>query len=180
MKQLMAQLKIRMDQSAADKDGLVRLLKTFYSGSRKIDGEPIFDAAVKFLGTNLNTTEDFSSLADFVYAFPDVYRKEDIEKLRQKFTAYCDEYDSSWHDSPDDLRYAADDLERIGSRLEVDVDAVCTRLNEDATEWEIKNEEEDREFDYEPDEYFPERQSTPEPIESMFEALLADLEERSI
>lgn len=177
VRQLMDRLKTELNQCTGDKDDTVRLLKKLYPDANAIANAPVIVAAANYLAKDLDTLHDFSSLRRFVEAFPKAYTDENLDELRRRFSEYCEDYDSSWYISFEELRTDADDLERIGRQLEVDVDKVCAKLIKQAEQLESEMIEED--YDEEPDDDWRERDTESDNIESMFEGLLAEIEDRS-
>ncbi len=93
---------------------------------------------------------------------------------------FCGNYDESWADSPDDYRYIADSVGKVGEVLEVDVSKFCNGLESRASEWEeeLRSSQEDREEDDGDDEERWSRSDmTPDDSSVMFEELLDELNE---
>lgn len=173
---LLGHLQNRILEDHGDKDDLVRLLKVLESKPSRTTIRPIFDAAIGYLTRNLEVTEDFSSLGKFIESFPDAIVGAELDGIRAAFGKFRDSYDDSWVDKPDDLRGVADDFERIGTQLKVDVAAFCEGLNQAANEMERElrhRESEPEEADY---EWRADYQSA-DSIESMFDGLLQEIHE---
>lgn len=176
--QLMDQLEAQMKQCLGDRDDAVRLLKVLHSRSKAIVAQPVFSVASSFLTTDLESMEDFSCAGKFIESFPTVIREDELEKIRETFSEFCDDYDEAWVDDPEDLHSTANDLERIGKQLDVDVDEICAKLNKKATRLESEIAEENYSED-DPNEDWRERYQPTESIDSMFEGLLAEIDDRN-
>jgi len=179
LNKLMAELQRRMENGNAHRGDLVRLLKAINSHpGMKLD-QAALSAASELLRHGLEDINEFDSFCDFRDSFPEMVQSDEMDRIRVAFEEFCEAYDASWVDDPDDLRSIADDLERIGGKLEADVRAVCTRLYRGADEWESEKKEDDHEGE-EPDEDWRGGYGAPESTDSMFDSLLEELNERSL
>jgi len=135
--QLLSALRTRIEAGSADKEDLVRLLRALDSQQKNSDGNSsIFAAAANYLTRGLEEFDDFSSLGKFVKNFPSAVAATDLDGIRVAFAGFCDAYDDSWADDPEDLRGVAEDFERVGSQLKVDVHTFCENLIRQADQWE--------------------------------------------
>jgi hypothetical protein len=122
--------------------------------------------------------DDFEVLGKFVVAFPEIVRSEELEKAREHFSNFCNNYGEPWVDSPDDLRYISDCISNVGSMLDVDVSELCGNLESRASQWEddLPVSEEDR-GDDDDDERWGHSEPTSDDTSAMFEGLLDELNE---
>ena len=174
--QLLGHLQKQILEDSADKDDLVVLLQAIKSQRSQGPIRPIFDAAVNYLTKNLAGTEDFGSLGKFIECFPDAITGAELSRVRALFEEFYKSYDDSWVDSPDDLRGVADDFERIGSQLKVDVAKFCEGLNQAAEAMEREHKIGEHEPD-EPDYDWSSGHQSSDDIESMFDSLLQEVNE---
>jgi hypothetical protein len=174
--QLLGHLQKQILEDSADKDDLVLLLQAIKSQQRQTAVRPIFDAAINYLTKNLEGTEDFSSLGKFIECFPDAITGGELNRIRAVFEEFYKSYDDSWVESPDDLRSVAEDFERIGSQLKVDVAKFCEGLNQAAEEMEREQRIGEREPD-EPNYDWRSDYHSFDDIESMFDSLLHEVDE---
>lgn len=178
-RQLVDQLKSQLRSNEGSKQLLTSLLKkiaSFEKDTAKLND--LFDAAKMYVLNVSDTSDldDFEALGRFVVAFPEKVQSQELAAARRTFLKFSEDYDESWADSPDDLRYVADILGNIGGMLDVDVTDRCGKLETYARQWEdeLPVAEEDR-GDLDDEERW--ERSTSDDTSAMFEDLLQELNE---
>lgn len=177
MHHLLSTLRTRIELGSDDKDGLVRLLQALDSPASKSDAtSAIVAAAANYLTKDLEDLDDFSSVGKFVESFPSAIVAAELDRIRRVFAGLCETYDDSWANDPEDLRGVAEDFDRVGSQLKVDVDTVYGNLIRRAEDWESDRRESPDEPEDSDDEWRG-HQIPSENIDLMFESLLREIDE---
>jgi hypothetical protein len=171
--ELLKETERRVTRGRADKRALVRLLdRVGKSKSKGKRGRTILDVSARFLSTRLDDLEDYDTLKDFLKKFPGVFDDEQLTTLRSEFKEFCDSYDPTWSDS-NDLRSYADDMEDIGSFLDVEVEKYVVEFRNRAELWDAEAGPEREEDDVDPD--WRSASSHTESFDEMFDRLRDEL-----
>ncbi len=161
---------------AAHKQSLVSLLSTL--DRRTKVSKSIFGAAKQFLTGDLEDFDDFNNIATFVEKFPGAIDPDDLGKIRLEFEEFSREYADVWERDPDILRSIAEDITRVGDKLEVDVSDWADPLFQKADEITSERESDEPEPDNEDRSWLEESKALKD-VDQMFEGLLREICERS-
>jgi hypothetical protein len=179
--ELLDQLRSQLLSKQGSKGHLVFLLKKVGALEKeKSSLGRLLEAAKTYLLSVVDDSDldDFEALGKFVVDFPEIVQSEELEQAREHFSNFCNNYDESWADSPDDLRSISDSISNVGSMLDVEVSELCSNLESKASQWEddLPVSEEDR-GDDDDDERWERSEPMSDDTSAMFEELLDDLNE---
>jgi hypothetical protein len=170
---LLKELSERIKKKQANRNDLVHLLKSITPKYR--NAKSIFASATSYIIVKRDKFGDFGSIASFVENHPKLIGPRELSRIRKEFVPVCEEYAESTDNNPTALREAAEEIESIASKLGADVEYLCDRLRERASE-----------LDYEPShDKIVERENRSKPnspdsedTDAMFENLLREIDER--
>jgi hypothetical protein len=179
--ELLNQFRSELLSKHGNKEHLVSLLKKVDALEKERSSlSSLFEAAKSYLlsvGDDSNL-DDFEALCKFVLAFPDIVKSEELEQARGHFSNFCDNFDDSWADSPDDLRSIASNISDVGSILDVEVSELCGNLESHASEWEDELPiSEELRADDDDEERWGRQEPSSDDTSAMFEGLLDELNE---
>jgi hypothetical protein len=179
--ELLDRLRVLLLSKRGSKRDLVLLLRRLSkSGEGESVPKGLLQAAKSYLLdlTAEDDLDDFEVLSDFIAAFRGSVNTEELDVARRNFEDFCQGYDDSWADSPDDLRHDSDRVSIVSSILDADVGDLSSDLEKRASEWEesLPQPEEDRD-DYDDDEGWDRPTSPADEAREMFEELLDEYRE---
>ena len=164
----------RIGAGEVHKAGLVALLPTL--DQRTKVSKSILASAKMFLAATLDEFDDFKDVAKFVENFPDAFEEDELEKIKEEFEHFSQEYSDVWDRDPNVLRGIAEEITDVGGKLGVDVSDWADPLLRKAEE--IEQEYGDPETE-EPDNKWLEESSALRDVDAMFEGLLREIRERT-
>ena len=179
LEQLLVALRRRVETRQGHKRDLVRLVrKLIPADSNRGPQDEVLVAAKMYLVHTLQEFDDFKNVGQFVESYPHMFSPDELTRIREIFTRFCEDYDPTWEDDPEWIESFADEVERVGLQLDVEVGSFCQALLESAGELRANREERDYEPN-DPDEDWADRGSaTAENTDEMFENLLQEIDEK--
>ena len=174
--QLLRTLQNRLKEGQGDRESLVRLLRKLRAQfSESEETQSLLVAARDFLTTGLENITDFSCLAMFMSDDPATMSPLDLDRIRREFRGFCETCDL-WDSDPDWLRQQADEIETVGSALDVEVHSLCSDLRDRADE--LENEQKRSEYEPDDSDSWSSLERSTEDIDTMFAGLLHEIDER--
>ena len=157
----------------ADREDLFKLLKAL-SKSRSDWRRVAVAAARPCLLDGAERLEHFRVAVDFLEAYPGQAADDERQKLAVSFSRFMEEGRAEWDDAdPDELRWAGEEVEHIGQKLNVHTGGMRDSLYERAEE--IEGERTPERGAEEVGEGWSAPMEQTENVEGMFEGLRSDL-----
>ena len=137
-----------LESRTGEKAALIQLLRYLKGGwlqkglEAKVIPQNLLKISKLFLIEGLDTIEDFSQFVDLEVAFSSVVTEQDQQYVINKFKEFYPEEvdyilgDSSGETDPDSIRQASEELSRIASWFEMDIDEDIDSLMEHADKLE--------------------------------------------
>lgn len=173
LKAILDALEKQWEQGQADREDLVRLLKSLTDHGLRREDEA-FVTAKQCLSMKIEEIDDFRAIANFANTYPDQVSPSELDQLKAKFLQFAADYSEGWDNDPDWLRQIAADLEFVGERLDVDVTRFTGRLYTRADE--IETERADMEPDVDDRDSWESSLAYSDDVHQMFEGLREELE----